>query len=249
MAKEINEDLVSEYSTKKATLYAFAGFSDVTLFQFFSFLIFTFYFTVVGLNVNFITIGFIIWSVWNALNDPFLGSLSDKTGSKWGRRKPFIIAGIYPLLIVNILLWTPPISASQMVIFLYFLIIIIIWEFFYTMWSINQTALFPEMFRDHEERTKANTIVQFFQILSLYVAFLLPSFFIPQYDDPQYFTNYMYAAIAVSILCAITATIFVKFSLKERVEFSKDPEQAPSFLNSFRYTLKNKSLSIAFISN
>ncbi len=249
MTKEINSEVMDEYSTKKATLYSLAGFSDVTLFQLFSFLIFTFYFTVVGLNVNYITIGFIIWSIWNALNDPFLGSLSDKTSSKWGRRKPFIIAGMYPLLIINILLWTPPIAGSQFAIFLYFLIIIIVWEFFYTMWSVNQTALFPEMFRDHEERAKANTIVQFFQIISLYVAFLLPSFFIPQYDNPAYFINYMYAAIAVSIICGITATIFIKFSIKERIEFSKDPEQAPSFFNSFKYTFKNKAFRAYVIAN
>ncbi|TFG25888.1 MAG: MFS transporter [Promethearchaeota archaeon] len=230
-----------DYSAKKATLYSLAGFTDVTLFQLFTFLIFTFYFTVVGLNINYITIAFIIWSFWNAINDPYLGTLSDKTSSKWGRRKPFIIAGIYPLLLINILLWTPPIAGSQFIIFIYFLLIIIIWEFFYTMWSVNQTALFPEMFKDHEERTKANTIIQFFQILSLMIAFILPSFFIPQYDNPQYYPNYMYAGIAISIICGISATIFIKYGIKERIEFSKDPEQAPSFFNSLKYTFKNKA--------
>lgn len=244
-----NNDIENEYSTKKAALYSFAGFTDVTLFQLFSFLIFIFYFTIVGLNINLITLGFIIWSLWNAINDPFLGSLSDKTSSKWGRRKPYIIAGIYPLLIVNILLWTPPIAASQLVIFLYFLIIIIIWEFFYTMWSVNQTALFPEMFRDHEQRIKANTIIQFFQIISLMIAFILPSFFIPQYDNPQYYTNYMYAGIAISIICGISATIFIKYGAKERIEFSKDPEQAPSFINSLKFTFKNKSFRAYIVAN
>ncbi|MHA1491742.1 MAG: MFS transporter [Promethearchaeota archaeon] len=230
-----------EYSTKKATFYSLAGFTDVTLFQLFSFLIFTFYFTIVGLNVNLITLGFVIWSIWNAINDPFLGSLSDRTSSKWGRRIPFIIAGIYPLLFINIFLWTPPIASSQLIIFLYFLVIIVIWEFFYTMWSVNQTALFPEMFRDHEQRVKANTIIQFFQVISLMIAFILPSFFIPQYDNPQYFSNYMYAGIVISIICGISATIFLKYGAKERIEFSRDYEQAPSFFNSLKHAYKNKA--------
>ncbi len=239
----------SDYSTKKAVSYSFAGFTDVIIFQFFTFLIFTFYFAVVGLHVFYITLAFIIWSIWNAINDPMLGALSDRMNSKWGRRKPFIIAGIYPLCIVVILLWTPPIGSSQFIIFVYFLIIIIIWEFFYTMYALNQTALFPEMFRDLEQRTKANTIIQFFQIISLMIAFILPSFFIPKYDDPQYFANYMYVGIVVAIICAISATIFIKFGLKERIEFSKDYETAPSFFNSLKYSLKNKAFVTYVIAN
>lgn len=243
----MNNNNVDEYSTKKGALYSLAGFTDVELGNLFSFLIFTFYFTVVGLNINYITLAFIIWSIWNAINDPLLGSISDKTSTKWGRRKPYIIAGIYPLMIINIFLWTPPIASSQLVIFIYFLAIIIIWEFFYTMWNLNQTALFPELFRDLDQRAKANTLVQFFQIISLMIVFILPSFFIPKYDDPQYYTNYMYAAIVISLISAVSGTIFIKFGFKERIEFSKEYERAPSFLNSLRYTFKNKAFRMYIV--
>ena len=236
-----HEDPEDLYSTKKAVFYSFAGFTDVVLFQFFTFLVFTFYYAVVGLHIFYITLGFAIWSVWNALNDPMLGAISDRTSTKWGRRKPFIVIGIIPLLIINILLWTPPLGSDQVIIFIYFLIIIILWEFFYTMWSLNQTSLFPELFRDLEQRAKANTIIQFFQIISLIIAFIFPSFFIPKYDDPQYRANYLVAAIVISIICMVSATIFIKFGLKERKEFSEDPKSAPSFFRSLKYTLGNKA--------
>lgn len=214
MSKE-KQDNENQYSTKKAFFYGFAGFTDIIMLQFFSFLIFTFFYAVVGLNVNLITIGFIIWSIWNALNDPLLGAISDRTSTKLGRRKPYIITGIYSLLIINILLWTPPLG-SQIITFIYFLIVLVVWDLFYTMYSLNQTALFPEMFRDLEQRAKANTIVQIFQIISLMIAFILPSFFIPNYNDPQYFSNYMYAAICISFICLISGTIFIKFGAKRK---------------------------------
>lgn len=229
-----------EYSTKKTLFYSFAGFTDVILLQFFTYLIFTFYYSVVGLNINYITIAFIIWSIWNALNDPMLGAISDRTRTKLGRRKPYIIASIFPLLIINILLWMPPLG-NDLITFFYFLAIIVIWELFYTMYSLNQTALFPEMFHNLEQRAKANTIIQFLTIISLMVAFLLPSFFIPRFDDPLYFNEYTYAAITISIICLVSTLLFIKFGLKEKAEFAKDAEKAPGFFNSLKFTLKNKT--------
>ncbi len=58
-----------EYTLKKAVLYSFAGFTDVIFLQFFTFLIFTFYFSIIDLPAGWIALGFIIWAIWNAIND------------------------------------------------------------------------------------------------------------------------------------------------------------------------------------
>jgi GPH family glycoside/pentoside/hexuronide:cation symporter len=244
----MTEKIEEEYSLKKAVLYSFAGFTDVIFLQFFTFLVFTFYYSVVGLHVALISLGFMIWAVWNAFNDPMLGAISDRSGMKMGRRKPFIIIGLIPLLVINVLLWTPPLE-PKLLTFIYFLVIIIVWELFYTMYSLNQTSLFPEMFRNLDQRAKANTSIQFFQVISLLIAFLLPGIFISKFDDPAFYTEYSYAAIAISVICAIGGFIFIKYGLKERIEFSKDHERAPSFKQSLKYTFGHKSFKLYLFGN
>jgi GPH family glycoside/pentoside/hexuronide:cation symporter len=109
------------------------------------------------------------------------------------------------------------------------------------MYSLNQTALFPEMFQDLEQRAKANSIMQVIGIIALIFAFVIPGFFIPEYDKQQYAINYFYAGVFMSIIAAIAACIFIKWGLKERIEFLKDAKKAPSLINSLKFSIKNEA--------
>lgn len=243
------DEIKSQKNSLGTTLaYGCATLADNTASQFFAVLIFVFYYAVMGLNVVWFFIAMIIWSIWNAINDPIMGSISDKTNSKWGRRKPWIIAGIIPLCVMLVLLWTPP-AGSDFVIFIYLLVTVMLFDMFFTMFSLNQTALFPEMYIDLKDRAKANNILQIFAIFSLVFATILPSFFIPEYDNPQYKANYITAGIVTAIIVGIAATIFIVFGIKEKEEFTQDSIKAPSFFVSFKNTMKNKAFVRFVIAN
>ncbi|MHA1744418.1 MAG: MFS transporter [Promethearchaeota archaeon] len=221
--------------------YGFAQFSDIIAYQSFTLLIFTFYYTNVGLDVDLITWGFIIWSFWNSFNDPLMGYLSDKTHTKWGRRRPWIMASIIPLAITMIFLFTPPVSGSESGIFIYFIVSICIFELFYTMYNLNQTCLFPEIFLDSDVRIKAMNIKQIIGILGLLVAFLLPTFIIPDLTDPTYFSLYPVVGLVVGIIILIGVAIFLIWGPREKIEFSRDYEKTPPFWQSLKIAVKNKS--------
>jgi len=227
-----------------AAIFSFGQIADITAYQSFILLIFTFYYSVVGIGMELITIGFIIWSVWNAFNDPILGYFSDRTHTKWGRRRPWIMISFIPLSIIMFFLFTPllPIgSANQIGNFVYFLIIIVIFELFYTMYSLNVTSMFPEIFLSEKERTQGNNIRAVYTIIGLIVAFILPGLIIPDFTDSAYLTEFQTFGVIAGIIITICVIIFLKFGPKEKEEFQKDYVKAFSLFNSVKYCVKSKS--------
>ena len=73
--------------------------------------VFYFYEVEIGLNSWLVAIGFILYAIWNAVNDPLVGYICDRPFSftkKWGRRFPWIISLIVPSILTYVLLFAPP---------------------------------------------------------------------------------------------------------------------------------------------
>ena len=232
-------------SSRKVIFYSCGQISDVTAYQSFILLIFTFYFAVVGISTWLMVLGYSLWSVWNALNDPLMGFISDRTHTKIGRRLPYIIGAFIPLAIVTIFLYYPPISfgdTNQLANFAYFFIIIIIFELFYTIYSLNMTSLFPEVFMTQQERTQANNIRQVFTIVGLIFAFILPGVIIPgDWTDPANLPRYQLFGVIAAIIIVAFVLPFLFFGPREKAEFQHDYQKAFGFFGNIKNCFKSKS--------
>ncbi|MHA2399540.1 MAG: MFS transporter, partial [Promethearchaeota archaeon] len=83
-----------------------------------------FYEVEMQLPVIFVTVAYVIFAIWNMVNDPLLGYLTDKPlkwTRKWGLRAPWVVLSSGPMLLLFIFIWTPP-TGSNMALFLYFLL-------------------------------------------------------------------------------------------------------------------------------
>ncbi|MEW6046574.1 MAG: MFS transporter, partial [Bacillota bacterium] len=120
----------------------------------------------------------VIWSIWNAINDPLLGFISDGTRSRFGRRIPYIIWGWLPLVASFYLLWAPPApireAASGSLVW-YFLAAICVYDFLYTMVVLNWTSLFPEMFPELKERSAVSAMRSAWALVGLVLGVALGS--------------------------------------------------------------------------
>jgi GPH family glycoside/pentoside/hexuronide:cation symporter len=163
--------------TKRKLLYSSgsiaAGLPDAV---FSTFIIF-FYVDYLKMPPGIIGIGMVIYGIWNAINDPLFGQISDKTKTSFGRRIPYIKFGALPLSLAFIIVWTPPtalIGKNITLMFIYFLVSIFLYDALYSLVILNWTALFPEMCRTQEERTTVSTYRQIFGIIATLLGAVLP---------------------------------------------------------------------------
>ncbi|RPH58994.1 MAG: MFS transporter, partial [Chloroflexi bacterium] len=100
----------------------------------------------------------IFYTIYNALNNPALGYMSDRTRSRWGRRKPYILFGGLPYVAAFALIFMAPFDGktNPLGLLIFFGIAIVIWEGLYTALATGYYGLLPEMFGSYKERTDAS---------------------------------------------------------------------------------------------
>ena len=247
--------LKREVPLKTSLGFAVGEISDMIAYQGFSFLIFTFYFSLVKLPTETISLVFILWSIFNALNDPVLGAFSDRTKTKkfgGGRRRPWIIAMLIPLPAIMFFLFTPPLGNPTLSA-IYFLFIICLFDTIYTAYSLNHTSLYPEMFVTDRSREEGGGTRRILMVIGLIIAFILPGFIIDdmtfQNADPITFQEYQMTGIIFGILILITMLIHIKFGIKEPSLDELEKKETLSFWDSLKVTLKNKKFIIFAIAS
>jgi len=239
MSSTKNENIDEEitFSKKQKWSFGMGSFAQWFINSAFNLWVFTFYFSAVKLNINYIMLAFILWTLWNAINDPLIGYISDHIRTRWGRRKPFIMIATIPIVILEIIIWTPPID-SQFLEFIYLIIMLFCYDTFYTMIALPFDSLFPELYTSVKERAEVNTIKQILSVIGLIMAALVPGIFIGQIEEIDgYFLN----GIVTSIIVGISLVISLKWGVLEREEFELDHIHEFKFFESLIYTFKNKS--------
>jgi GPH family glycoside/pentoside/hexuronide:cation symporter len=121
---------------------------------------------VVGLEPRLASLAALLGIVWDAINDPLVGLLSDRVRTRWGRRRPFLLFFAIPYGLGFVLLWWAPPWESQIALAVTVSVAYMLSDTFQTLVSVPLYALTPEITPDYDERTSLTTYRMFFNLLA-----------------------------------------------------------------------------------
>ena len=190
-----------------------------------------FYVDMLGLDMKKYSLVLFIYTFVDAIDNPVYGFLSDRTRTKWGRRRPWLIIGT-PLLILGFLLFfnVPAfIGAEKSRLFIYMLLMYIMTGTLDSLINANYGALFPEIFKTDEQRAKTNAIRQICQLLAMVISIALT----PMITDKLGYslTSIIYGVIALAVI------LFCVTGCHENMEYEK--LEKPNLIRSIIDLVKN----------
>jgi GPH family glycoside/pentoside/hexuronide:cation symporter len=129
----------------------------------------------VGLDPRLASLGAIVGLLWDAINDPLVGALSDRVQSRWGRRRPFLLLFSIPFGASFILLWSAPSWDNQIALLVFVTLSFMLVDTLGTLITVPYLSLFPELAPGYDERTSLAGFRTAFQLIaSLAVVIVAP---------------------------------------------------------------------------
>jgi GPH family glycoside/pentoside/hexuronide:cation symporter len=179
----------------------------------------------------------LIGKIWDASIDPPIGTLSDRTRNRMGRRRPWMLAGAISILVVMTLMFTNPHIGNQGLLFVWVLAIYMLMVSAYSIISIPYGSLTPELTKDYDERTNLNAFRMSFAVIGTLVG--------TQAVGPvrALFANADHGWIAVglvmSVVISITALITV-FTVREPKVAAEEAKGQQNLRQTYLAALKNR---------
>lgn len=193
---------------------------------------------VVGLRPALAGLAIMIGKQWDWINDPIVGHLSDRTRTRWGRRRPFLLFGFVPYGIAFTFMWWRPPIESPGWLAAYYAGAFVLYDTAATFVYMPYFALTPELTRDYDERTSLTTYRMVFSILASLVAFIVPWMIIKAFRPENAARVWVNGAIFA--LISALPLLLTFWGTRERADLEAVTQ--PHLRDSLRAAFKNRPL-------
>jgi glycoside/pentoside/hexuronide:cation symporter, GPH family len=138
--------------------------------------------------------------VWDGVNDPIAGALVDRTRTRFGRRRPFLLGAAIPMALSFALLWSPPAAVGPLVTAFYLLFVLCVADSFSTLYGTSYAALGAELSTDVHERTRIAVTRVFGEMSGMFLGAAVAGVLVDRAADPA--AGHALAGLAIAALVA-----------------------------------------------
>jgi len=180
---------------------------------------------------------------WDAITDPFMGYLAERTRSKMGSYRPYIFYGAIPLALSFVLLfWVPPFEG--LILFVFLLIVNLLHRTCFTIVSVPYSSLTARITDDSDERTKLTTARMIGASFGTLSVSALGFPIVLWFGGGDEAIGFIFFGMICGLTAILVLSITVRF-VKER-EFNFSPTQIPSFSKVAKSVSQNYPFWIVF---
>lgn len=162
--------------------------------------------------------------IWDGLTDPAIGSLSDRTSSRLGRRRSWLLASALPIALAGLALWSPPISLGGGALVAWFTVAFFLFMTAMTMFNVPHMALGAELSSDSHVRTRIFAFRHAFATVGVAGALIGGTGLMTTSAAPRDTAFTIYLVLAVVIALAIPGAVAL---LRERADYQGRGGRSP----------------------
>lgn len=180
----------------------------------------------------------LIGRIFDALNDPIMGMIVDRTKSKWGKMRPYLLFAPIPIAITTIMLFSAPFEHGSTAAFVWALVSYILWGVCFTVQDIPFWGLSSVITPIESERTSFISTAR----LGSTFGGILPALLVPiLYQSNMGYTKGFFLSGVIFAILGSGLSILIFFVSKERVPKA---DKSPTLKETFSVLGKNKLLII-----
>lgn len=186
----------------------------------------------------------LIGGIWDTINDPAIGLLSDRTRTRFGRRRPWLLGASVPAGLAYFAIWqTLDDDTGEGLKLFYYLVCYMSLSAAITAIQVQITSLTPELTSDYDERTALSTyrlaIANVFALICLFIH----STIVQSYDQEEKDVGYRVSASIFAPLIVMTA-LYAFFNINERWKEEEENDEKMNLCDSLKILFTNKAFII-----